>query len=205
MKQWTIHRFPMSSATLFFLVWLTWWVCLKDVSWFDLHCGLFNVRGHWLPLSSDFFLFPYNFFWKQPMALCPAWPQIKQWEQVMLPFSTHSLHLPLVSVTGGWGRLGVTGPPDFTFSVVLTIWARCLVKEDTYAVSSLMASTLVWFVLILYGFIVPVNTQRNTRVSVLLRPTPVEYCVAGSEDAMVSRVIYRLQRHLQTWQCTNTL
>ena len=71
----------------------------------DLKCGLNTVHDHWLPFSCDLFPFSDDLLCKQPMARYPAWPQIKQWGQLMVPFVIQSWHLSFLSTDNGCGWL----------------------------------------------------------------------------------------------------
>ena len=161
MLQETVQRFPMSCAMRFFG---SDWHGVADGLILNVGLTLFMITG--CPFSCDRFPFPDDLLCKQPMARCPAWPQIKQWGQPMVPLVIQSWHLPFLSTDSSCGRLNeVLGPPDCMHSAVLSTRVMCLVREDTCAVSCLIASRLA-------------SNSASTRVGVFMSVCPLPSCWA---------------------------
>lgn len=100
--------------------------------------------GHWWSLPSDLFAFPAGLV-KQPTALCPSCPHLKQWLQIAVPWAKHGWHFPFVAHLGGrtvltelaCGGSGVLVVGVRTFSIVFA-------KAETCAVSSWIVVRFAW-------------------------------------------------------------
>lgn len=131
-----------------YTLWSEWfssrWQFLFEVQLF-CNGGPQILSGHWWSLPSDPVEFPdkLGFFRRYPMALCPSFPHWKQYVQYSFSWDTW-WHFLLASSFTCRFEMVVQVLSVAVFSTGVRAFSKFLVRDDTCAVSSWMATRLAW-------------------------------------------------------------